>query len=97
MPFLPAGLVAVEKLLELNSDHRHGSAGPGCRLRGRRYYRILRRPVPPTGEGTVNRTPIRGRARRIASVTLIAAAVSLAAAATASAATHVNGIQGTGK
>ena len=44
----------------------------------------------------MNRTPIRGRARRVASVTLIAAAVSLAAPAMASAATHVNGIQGTG-
>ena len=44
----------------------------------------------------MNRTPIRGRARRVASVTLIAAAVSFAAPALASAATHVNGIEGTG-
>jgi len=45
----------------------------------------------------VDRKPSRHRARRVASLTLIAAAISLAAPAMASAAVHSNGIQGSGR
>src|SRR5437016_2270478 len=65
-------------------------------LRAAALSRILRGPGAPSREGTVDRKPIRRSARRAASIALIAGAVSFAAPAIASAAAHVDGIQGTG-